>query len=114
MDLGLWTLDFVRAHSSSGQGCQVLSLETGGSNPPCAAPWGVRLAVRMADFHSADQGFESPTPHNADMDVWTHGRLAQLDRAPLLQRGSSGFESLAVHQLVASGSEPDTGSRACL
>src|SRR5215212_6541786 len=44
-------------------------------------------------FSPEQQEFDPPTPHQTN-----RGRLAQLDRAPLLQRGCSGFESLAVYQ----------------
>ena len=103
----------LTAHSSSGQDARFSAWRSGVRIP--YAPQSLRVgrwsSGQDGGLSIRGQGFDSPTPH-------LHGRLAQSGRAPLLQRGSSGFESLAVHQraagaawLVLRGSEPDTGSR---
>src|SRR5439155_20212081 len=93
------------AHSSRGLRRHTLNVETRGSSPLCAtrhearSSWGVRLAARTLGFHpnSRSSTLLHPTRLHRELSRY-HGRLAQLDRAPLSQGGSSGFESLAVHQ----------------
>jgi hypothetical protein len=80
----------------------------------------IRLAGRMPGSQSGGQGFESPMRHQSAVGRWSSGKdgglslrrsgvrlpyapptwtASSIGRAPLLQRGSSGFESLAVHQV---------------
>src|SRR5438067_12035719 len=91
------------AHSSRGLRRHTLNVETRGSSPLCAtgheALWGVRLAARTLGFHPNSRSSTLLHPTRLHRKLIKHnGRLAQLDRAPLSQGGSSGFESLAVHQ----------------
>src|SRR5688572_10153107 len=103
------------AHSSRWSRRHALTVEMKGSSPLCATMLirGVRLAVQDSCLsHSRSEVQILYTPPRT---------ASSIGRAPLLQRGSSGFESLAVHQSVVSdvfrrspGLEPDTGSRASL
>ena len=93
------------AHSSSGPGHLPLKEEIRGSSPLCATVTQPGVFVQWSGYSAFTRATTVRvcyTPH----DIWKHnGRLAQLDRAPRLQRGCSGFESLAVHHYLKGRSQ---------